>query len=60
MAKHNRTRTAVYARVSTNGQSTESQLSELRAYAQARNLEVTEYVDHGPLGRASAVRRWIG
>ena len=38
MATHNRTRTAIYARVSTNGQSTESQLSDLRTYARARNL----------------------
>ena len=37
-------------RISTNGQSTESQLTDLRAYAQARNLEVTEYVDHGHTG----------
>ncbi|HEX8895574.1 MAG TPA: recombinase family protein [Terriglobales bacterium] len=50
MATHNRTRTAIYARVSTNGQSTKSQLSDLRTYAQARNLEVTEYVDHGHTG----------
>ena len=39
-------RTAIYAHVSTNGQSTGSHLGDLRAYAQARNLEVTEYVDH--------------
>ena len=66
MAKHNRSprpsrsqstatadrlkRAAIYARVSTNGQSTQSQLSDLRAYAQARNLELTEYVDHGHTG----------
>ena len=50
MAAHHRTRAAIYARVSTNGQSTESQLSDLLTYAQARNLEATEYVDHGHTG----------
>lgn len=38
---------AIYARVSTSDQNTESQLMELRAYAIRRDFEVyREYVDH--------------
>jgi DNA invertase Pin-like site-specific DNA recombinase len=40
-------RAAIYARVSTNEQSTELQLRDLRQYATARGLTVTEYVDTG-------------
>ncbi len=44
-------RVAVYARVSTTEQTTEPQLHALRAYADARGLEVfEEYVDHGISG----------
>jgi len=40
-------RAAIYARVSTTEQSTELQLRDLRQYASARGLAVTEYVDTG-------------
>jgi DNA invertase Pin-like site-specific DNA recombinase len=40
-------RTAIYARVSTNDQSCDMQLNELRAYATARGREAIEYVDSG-------------
>ena len=36
---------ALYARVSTDDQHPEAQLSELRAYAKRRDVEVVEYVD---------------
>ena len=50
--RHTHKRTALYARVSTNGQSTESQLRDLRGYAEARGLETIEYIDHGFTGSA--------
>lgn len=40
-------RAALYARVSTHDQSPESQLRDLRAYADARGFSATEYVDAG-------------
>jgi DNA invertase Pin-like site-specific DNA recombinase len=44
-------RVAMYARVSTGGQSPEMQLSELRDYCRCRGWEITsEYVDHGISG----------
>lgn len=44
-------RVAIYARVSTDGQTTENQLQELRAVAQRNGWEVVrEYVDHGVSG----------
>jgi DNA invertase Pin-like site-specific DNA recombinase len=44
-------RVALYARVSTAEQNVEPQLHALRAYAEARGLEVAaEYVDHGVSG----------
>lgn len=44
-------RIALYARVSTSEQSCESQLFALRAYTQARGLEIAaEYTDHGVSG----------
>ena len=50
MAKHEvitPARVAIYARVSTNEQSPELQLRDLRQYATARGLAVSEYVDTG-------------
>ena len=44
---------ALYARVSTDDQHPEAQLSELRAYAKRRDVEVVEYVDHGVSGQRS-------
>lgn len=38
-------RAAIYARVSTNDQTTENQLLELRRYCEARGWTATEYVD---------------
>lgn len=40
-------RVAIYARVSTNEQSPELQLRDLRQYAIARGLDASEYVDTG-------------
>lgn len=40
-------RVAIYARVSTNEQSPELQLRDLRQYTMARGLSATEYVDSG-------------
>jgi len=41
---------ALYARVSTTGQTAENQLLALRAFATARGWTVTEFVDHGQSG----------
>ena len=41
---------AVYARVSTNDQTAENQLSELRRYVEARGWTAVEYVDQGVSG----------
>ena len=43
-------RAAVYARVSTNDQTCENQLAELRRYVAARGWTATEYVDQGVSG----------
>jgi hypothetical protein len=46
-----RRRVAIHARVSTSEQHTEPQLHALRAYAEARALEIAaKYVDHGVSG----------
>jgi len=52
MAKRNSTRrAAIYARVSTDGQSTENQLRELRTVAERAGwVIVHEYVDNGVSG----------
>jgi DNA invertase Pin-like site-specific DNA recombinase len=41
---------AMYARVSTNEQTPENQLIELRRYVEARGWSAIEYVDHGVSG----------
>lgn len=41
---------AIYARVSTHDQTPENQLAELRRYAEARQWQATEFVDHGISG----------
>src|SRR5262245_57079121 len=43
-------RAALYARVSTNEQTTENQLQALRAFASARGWHAIEYVDTGISG----------
>ncbi len=43
-------RVALYARVSTTGQTAENQLLALRAFAAARGWAVSEFVDHGVSG----------
>ena len=44
-------KTAIYARVSTSGQSPENQLAELKAIAERMNWQITEiYIDHGISG----------
>jgi DNA invertase Pin-like site-specific DNA recombinase len=43
-------RAALYARVSTNDQTCENQLLELRRYCEARGWQATEYVDTGVSG----------
>ena len=43
-------RVALYARVSTTGQTAENQLLALRSFATARGWTITEYVDHGQSG----------
>ena len=59
MATSNRTkRVALYARVSTDGQTTENQLGELREVAQRHGWEVIEeYVDHGISGAKGRDKR---
>ena len=42
---------ALYARVSTNDQHPEAQLTELRNYAKRRGVEAVEYLDRGVSGR---------
>jgi len=43
-------RAAVYARVSTNEQTVDNQLLELRRYCEARGWSATEYLDEGVSG----------
>jgi len=51
-----KTKTALYARVSTSGkdQDTETQLIPLREYARSKGLETLEYVDEGISGAKSS------
>mgnify|MGYP003674805795 CR=1 FL=1 len=56
-SKHSRT-AALYARVSTDGQSTENQLRELRAVAERMGWKVVgEFVDHGVSGAKGREKR---
>lgn len=51
-------RAAIYARVSTSGQTTENQLRELRAVAERNGWEVMgEFVDHGISGAKGRDKR---
>ncbi len=50
-------RVALYARVSTGGQTAENQLLALRAFAGARGWAATEYTDQGVSG-AHEVTAW--
>lgn len=43
-------RVALYARVSTQDQTTENQLPQLRAFAEARGWAITEFADNGVSG----------
>lgn len=47
-------RAALYARVSTRGQNTDLQLTELRQMAATRGWVASEYVDHGESGVKSS------
>jgi DNA invertase Pin-like site-specific DNA recombinase len=59
MAKPNPTkRVALYARVSTDGQTTDNQLNELRAIAQRHNWEIVEeFIDQGISGAKGRDKR---
>jgi DNA invertase Pin-like site-specific DNA recombinase len=50
-------RTAIYARVSTNDQTCENQLIELRRYCESRGWTPQEFVDQGCRVRRRAARR---
>lgn len=51
-------RAAIYARVSTDSQTTDNQLQQLREIAQAKGWEVVaEYVDHGVSGAKGRDKR---
>ena len=43
-------RVAIYARVSTEAQTLDPQLRDLREYCRLRGWKATEYVDHGVSG----------
>ena len=59
MAKPNPTkRVAIYARVSTDGQTADNQLNELRAIAQRHNWEIVEeFIDQGISGAKGRDKR---
>lgn len=51
-------RVAIYARVSTDQQSLDAQLRDLREYCQLRGWETTEYTDHGISGAKDSRPGW--
>jgi putative DNA-invertase from lambdoid prophage Rac len=51
-------RVAIYARVSTNDQSLNPQLQDLREYCRMRKWKPTEYVDHGVSGAKDSRPGW--
>ena len=52
------TRVAIYARVSTDGQTTDNQLNELRDVAERNNWEIVEeFIDHGISGAKGRDKR---
>jgi len=49
---------AIYARVSTNGQTTDNQVRELRKVAKRHGWKISaEYIDHGISGAKGSDRR---
>ena len=51
-------RVAIYARVSTEDQSLDAQLRDLREYCKGRGWEATEYLDHGISGAKDSRPGW--
>lgn len=51
-------RIAIYARVSTDGQTLDPQLRDLREYCRLRGWESTEFVDHGITGAKDSRPGW--
>ena len=49
---------AIYARVSTEGQSVDAQIRDLREYCQLRKWKPTEYIDHGVGGAKESRPEW--
>lgn len=49
---------AIYARVSTEGQSVDAQMRDLREYCQLRKWNPTEYIDHGVGGAKESRPDW--
>jgi len=54
----NTNKVTIYARVSTDDQSLDPQLRDLREYCQLRKWEPTEYVDHGISGAKDSRPGW--
>ncbi len=54
----NTNKVAIYARVSTEGQSVDAQMRDLREYCQLRKWNPTEYIDHGIGGTKESRPEW--
>lgn len=54
----NMNKVAIYARVSTEGQSVDAQMRDLREYCQLRKWNTTEYIDHGVGGAKESRPGW--